>query len=70
MMIEIQMPSPEGKALANILCYEFFLVTKIVCHPERSEAESKDLFAEITHKSNLKCEDPSTSFRYAPFRSG
>ena len=29
-------PSPEGKALANILCYEFFLVTKIVCHPERS----------------------------------
>ena len=30
------MPSPLGKALANILCYEFFLVTKIVCHPERS----------------------------------
>ena len=55
---------------SNWLRWRMNCLTKIVCHPERSEAESKDLTAEITHKSILKCEDPSTSFRFAPFRSG
>ena len=32
--------------------------------------ESNELFAKMNHKSNLKCEDPSTPLRYAAFRSG
>ena len=56
------------KACRAKLPLDLLTILGIVILSERSE--SKDLFAKMNHKSNLKCEDPSTPLRYAAFRSG